>query len=179
MELQKGVYLVKSLIVCYSTSEKGKLTSEDKVVLELEKLFIEKKISVKKVFLQPTKKIDLIKQFKQEKELELDLETQQVIKQIKEFDYVIIGSPLVGSFTSAPLVNLFIRDIPKMDSIKAPVFALFATGIIPGFGIKKMQSLLSMKGIKPKESIALTSMFEFDAKKMAEVKEFFERIITD
>ncbi|MFA5125822.1 MAG: hypothetical protein WC462_02355 [archaeon] len=163
----------KALIVYFSSSEKGKQASEEKVVLELEKLFSDKKISVKKLLLEPKQKLSLNEQFKQEKDLEL----KQSIGQIKEFDFVIIGSPIVGSFTSAPLINLFIRTLPKFsENENKPLFVLFATGIIPGFGIKKMQSLLSMKGIKPAESTAFTSIFEFDDKKMAEVKKFFENI---
>lgn len=164
----------KALIVYFSSSEKGKQSSEDKVVLELEKLFSEKKFFVKKILLESKKRLNLNEQFKQEKDLEL----KQGVKSIKEFDFVIIGSPLVGSFTSAPLVNSFIRTLPKFsEGENKPLFALFATGIIPGFGVKKMQSLLSMKGIKPVETAAFTSMFEFDLKKMAEVGKFFENTL--
>jgi len=166
--------LEKALIVYFSSSEKGKQTNEEKVVLELEKLFSEKSFSVKKLLLESKKKLNLNEQFKQEKDLEL----KQSIEQVKEFDFVVIGSPIVGSFTSAPLVNSFIRTLPKFsENENKPLFALFATGIIPGFGIKKMQSLLSMKGIKPAESAAFTSMFEFDERKMVEVKKFFENIL--
>ena len=157
----------------YSTAEKGKQTNEDKVALELSKIASENNFSVKVLSLQSKKLLKLKAQFKQEKDLEL----KQNIKSLKEFDFVFIGSPVVGSLTSAPLVNYFIRALPKQSPAqKKPVFALFVCGILPGFGLKKMQSLLSMKAIKPIESTAFTSMFEFDSKKLIEVKTFFSKV---
>lgn len=166
------LFLEKVLIVYYSTKEKNnnKITNEDKVVLELEKLFRVDGFLVNIISLD--EKMSLSEQFKKEKELVIS----QEIPKLSTFDYVIIGSPTVGSLTSAPLVNAFIRSIPKRDNGPQPKFALFVTGIIPGFGMKKMQSLLSMKGIKPVESSIFVSMFEFESKKLAEVKEFYNKI---
>ena len=165
--------MAKILIVYYSLAEKGKVTSEERVVNELESIF-SKSHKVKKVLLESKKKLSLKEQFKLEKELTLNEEPSIV----KGFDLVIIGSPIVGSLTSAPLVNCFLRGVGKSTESKVlPKFALFSTGVIPGFAIKKMQSLLSMNGIKPIESKTFTSIFEFDSKKIVEVKEFAEKLM--
>jgi NAD(P)H-dependent FMN reductase len=165
--------LGKVLLVHYSTTEKGKITNEDKVINELDKFFASKGFSVKKVLLESKKKLSLKEQFKQEKNLEI----KETMAPIKGFDIIIIGTPIVGSLTSAPLVNTFIRDLPKQTNPSKPVFAIFSAGIMHGFELKKMVGLLSMKGIKPLEKRSFNSMFEFDAKKLLEVKQFFDRII--
>ncbi len=164
--------LAKILIVYFSSQSKEKLASEDKVANALESYF-SKTHKVKTVLLQSKKKIELKEQFKLEKELELTEDSSP----LTGFDLVIIGSPIVGSLTSAPLVNAYLRKIqkqtPKNNQVK---YALFSTGIIPGLAIKKMQSLLSMKGLKPIESITFTSIFDFDDKKMKEVTEFAQKL---
>jgi hypothetical protein len=42
-----------------------------------------------------------------------------------------------------------------------------------------MQSLLSMKGVKPAQSEAFTSMFEFDSKKLTEIQTFFQKLFAN
>jgi len=164
--------LAKILIVYFSSQSKEKLASEDKVANALESYF-SKTHKVKKLLLQSKKKIELKDQFKLEKEIELTEESSPSIG----FDLVIIGSPIVGSLTSAPLVNAYLRKIQKQIEKKMQAkYALFSTGIIPGLAIKKMQSLLSMKGIKPIESVTFTSIFDFDEKKMKEVTEFAQKL---
>ncbi|MFA6268544.1 MAG: hypothetical protein WCW13_06090 [archaeon] len=166
----------KALIVYYSLPDKKKTSNEDKAATEFEKLFNEKNISTTIIALSTEKKLSLGDQFKKEKELTIN----QKIPDLTEFDYVFIGSPVVGSLTSAPLVNVFIRSIQKVTQNQAkPIFALFVTGIISGFALKKMQSLLSMKGIKPTQTEAFTSMFEFDSKKIAEIKKFFDKVMNE
>ena len=163
----------KVLLVHFSTSEKGKIVNEDRASLELEKLFISNGYHVKKIHLETKKKLALKEQLKQEKNLEL----KDITPPLKGFDLVIIGTPIVGSLTSAPLVNVFIRNLPKQNNQSKPLFALFSVGVMHGFELKKMQSLLSMKGIKPIEAKAFTSIFDFDAKKLIEVKQFYEKIV--
>jgi hypothetical protein len=164
--------LAKILIAYFSSQSKEKLSSEDKVANALE-TFFSKTHTVRKILLQSKKKIPLQDQFKLEKELEL-IEEGSIVN---GFDLIVVGSPIVGSLTSAPLVNAFLRQIPKSSELVAPAkYALFSTGIIPGFAIKKMQSLLSMKGIKPIESETFTSIFDFDEKKMIEVTEFAQKL---
>lgn len=108
--------------------------------------------------------LDLKNQFKKEKELSLKNKIN-----IKKFDYIIIGTPII-SFTSVPAVNIFIRQLDKIENKK---FILFATGIgLPGKAIKKMGSLLSMKKGKVIESKVFSSIFEFDEKKLNEAKKF-------
>ena len=170
----KGVWLGKIIIAYCSASEKNKHSNEEKVALELEKLFAGKGFHVKKMLLAPKKKMGLKEQFKDEKKLQL----KEGITSFAGTDFVILGSPTVGSLTSSPLANTLIRSLPKISKgAKKPFFALYSTGIIQGFAIKKMQSLLSMKGITPVESASFTSIFEFDAKKLLEVKTFFERML--
>ena len=160
------------LIAYSSTTDKKRISNEDKVALELEKLFSSKSFSVKKLILESKKKIAQKELFKNEKNLEL----KEKIPQLSSFDIIILGTPIVGSFTSSPLVNVFIRSLPKATPQKQ-FFVLFSTGVLHGFELKKMQSLLSMKGIKPVDSQAFMSMFDFDEKKLAEVKQFFERFM--
>jgi len=164
--------LGKVLIVYFSSQSKENKTSEDKVADKLESIFSQTH-TVKKVLLQSVKKLSLKEQFKLEKELKLNVDSDIV----NEFDLVIIGSPTMGSLTSSPVVNSFLRALGKQSESKAsPKYALFSTGIITGFAIKKMQSLLSMKGIKPIESASFTSIFDFNEKKMSEVVEFARKL---
>ncbi len=164
----------KVLIAYPLALEKKKPSNEDKVALELEKLFSSKSFLVKKIILEPKKKLAVKEQFKKEKSLEL-----KKVPVLSSFDLVVLGTPIVGSLTSSPLVNAFIRSIPKKAgaSVQKQKFVLFSTGVLHGFELKKMQSLLSMKGIKPIDSKSFTSMFDFDEKKLFEVKQFFERFM--
>ena len=163
----------KALIVYYKENEKAKHSNEEKTASELEKLFIEKGFYVKRELIEPSKKFGLKEQFRTEKEMKLKSKPPS----IEGFDFVVIGTPIVGSFTSSPIINAFIRSIPKKKAPKKTAFVLFATGIIPGFALKKMQSLLSMNGIKTLDAEAFTSIFEFDDKKLADVRKFFFRVM--
>jgi len=168
------VFVTRKVIIVYSSiSEKKKLSNEDKVALELTKLFSSKSFLVKKIVLQPQKKIDVKGQLKNEKILKL----KDNVPPLSSFDLVVLGTPVVGSLTSSPLINAFIRSIPKRTGSQKPKFVLFSAGVLHGFELKKMQSLLSMKGIKPIDSQVFTSIFDFDEKKMIEVKHFFERFM--
>jgi flavodoxin len=166
--------LAKILVAYFSSSEKEKTSNEEKVALELNNFFTDKHYSVKLISLKSKKDLSLKDQFKLEKELQLD----EKIPDLSSFDIIIIGSPIVGSLSSAPIVNTFIRTIVKQNKeTNSPKFALFSVGVLPGFAVKKMQSLLSMKGIKPIESVALASIFEFDSKKLLEVREFAQKVL--
>ncbi len=167
----------KALIVYYTEhhfADKGKLSNEEKVVIELKKLFEEKKIQTHTLLLEPSKKLHLKDQFKKEKEIKL----LNKIPELNSYSYIIIGTPIVGAMTSSPVINSFIRQInlPKISK-KKPIVAIYSTGIIQGFEIKKITSLLSMKGIKPILSESFNSMFDFDSKKLKEVKTFFDKFI--
>jgi flavodoxin len=164
---------MKALIAYYSTTEKEKPSNEDKVAWEFEKIFKEKKFAVTTLSLKPKKQISLAEQFKQEKELELE----NSIHSFDSFDLVFIGTPIVGSFTSAPAVNAFIRDLPKTSQIPKAKIILFSVGVLHGLELKKMQSLLSMKALKILEKHSFTSIFDFDEKKLAEIRPFVENIL--
>jgi flavorubredoxin len=141
----------------------------DKVALRLKKLFEEEKHSVE-LFSIETDIMDMKKQFKKEKKLELSTK----IKSIKKFDIIIIGTPIV-SFKSVPAVNVFIRDL---KGVKDKKIILFATGIgLPGRAVKKMSSLFSMHGAKIDDSQVFSSIFEFDLRKLKEVDAFYERFM--
>ncbi|VVB75342.1 Uncharacterised protein [uncultured archaeon] len=165
----------KVLIAYPLALEKKKPSNEDKVAMELTRHFFAKSFSVKRITLEPKKKLSVKDQFKNEKTLELKAGPSQ----LSSFDIVVLGTPIVGSLTSSPLVNAFIRGIPKKTGAgaKKQKFVLFSAGVLHGFELKKMQSLLSMKGIKPIDSESFTSMFDFDEKKLFEVKQFFERFM--
>ena len=168
--------MTKALIVYYSehhSSEKNKISNEEKVVNELKKLFEEKKISSQVLLLEPLKKLHLKDQFKKEKEIKI----KTVIPDLSSYSCIIVGSPVVGAMTSSPVINSFIRQIDFSKSKNKPVFGIYSTGIISGFELKKMTSLLSMKGVKPVLSESFNSMFDFDSKKLAEIKEFFDKFV--
>lgn len=167
----------KALIVYYSEHpviDKNKISNEEKVVNELKKLFEEKKFSLQLLRLEPSKRLHLKDQFRKEKEIKL----LNTIPPLDDYSLIIIGTPVVGAMTSSPVINSFIRQInfTKADK-KKPTFVVYSTGIISGFELKKMTSLLSMKGVKPILSESFNSMFDFDSKKIAEVKTFFDRFI--
>ncbi len=141
-----------------------------KVILKLEELFSKKDFLVTKEEIKISPDIEPKKQFKHEKKIVLENKSLD----ITSFDAIIVGTPIV-SFTSVPAINVFIRNLPKANNKK---FVLFATGIgLPGRTIKKMKSLLSMRGGKVIESQAFTSIFEFDKKKLIEVEKFFDKLI--
>jgi hypothetical protein len=165
--------LKKALIIYYTEAEKGKVANEEKVAAELEKLFKKANFAVTKALLQTKKKMEMKLQLKMEKALEL----KEKAPQTASFDIVVVGSPIIGSLTSAPAVNSFLRQLPKSPKNQKTKFVLFSTGVIPGFANKKMQSLLSMKGANVIDSETFTSIFEFDNKKMQEVDKFYSRII--
>lgn len=171
----------KALIVYYSehhSSDKNKVLDKskpsnvEKVATELTKLFAEKKYVVDSLQLEPVLKMHLKDQFKKEKEIEL----LNKIPNLNNYKYVVIGTPIVGAMTSSPVINSFIRQLKfSKTNLEKPLFVIYSTGIVHGFEIKKITSLLSMKSIKPIDSECFSSMFDFDSKKLAEVKVFFER----
>lgn len=168
----------KALIVYYSehhitdkSKDKNRISNEEKVVNELEKLFEEKKVSSQILLLEPLERLHLKDQFKKEKEIKIKTK----IPDLNNYSVIIIGTPIVGAMTSSPVINSFVRQIKISKTAKKPIFVVFSTGIIPGFEIKKINSLLSMKGIKPIASESFSSMFEFDSKKLLEVKTFFDK----
>ncbi|OQA31431.1 MAG: hypothetical protein BWY55_00492 [archaeon ADurb.Bin336] len=171
--------LNKALIVYYDESsftkpknnQQKKVSNEEKVVLELKKLLEEKKFLVDTLNLVPTKKLHLKDQFKKEKEITLS----NKMPELNNYKLVLIGTPIVGAMTSSPVINSFIRKITFNSKKTKPLFVMYSTGILHGFELKKLTSLLSMKGIKPIDSASFCSMFEFDSKKLVEVKNFFNR----
>jgi flavodoxin len=167
--------LNKTLLVYYTEHHHNnhKPTNEDKVALELKRLFEEKKYTIDVLPLESTKKLHLKDQFKKEKEIELKTN----IPNLSNYKCIIIGTPIVGAMTSSPIINSFIRQIKFEKTNSKPQFAIYSTGIMHGFELKKMTSLLSMKGIKPINSECFSSMFDFDSKKLNEVKLFFDRFI--
>ncbi|MDD3083678.1 MAG: hypothetical protein PHP82_01515 [Candidatus ainarchaeum sp.] len=139
-----------------------------KVVDKFDSLFKKKKINCIKFQANVKQELDLKKQFKIEKKLSL----LNPIPQIKNFDLIIIGTPII-SFTSVPAINIFIRSLPELKNKK---IVLFATGIgLSGNAIKKMSSLLSMKNANIIDFQVFSSIFEFDSKKMLEVEKFFKK----
>ncbi len=173
-----GVFgLNRALIIYYSehhSLDKGKFSNEEKVANELKKLFEEKKFSTQILLLEPSKKLHLKDQFKKEKEIIL----LNKIPDLSNYSFIVIGTPIVGAMTSSPVINSFIRQMSFSKEAKnKPVFVIYSTGIISGFELKKMTSLLSMKGIKPVLSESFKSMFDFDLKKINEVKTFFNNFI--
>jgi len=169
--------LNKALIVYYSEhhhSDKNKISNEEKVVNELKQLFEAKKTLTQLLLLEPSKKLHLKDQFKKEKEIEL----LNKMPNLNDYSCIIIGTPIVGAMTSSPVINSFIRQIKfSKTNLKKPAFIIYSTGIIHGFELKKINSLLSMKGIKPIASECFSSMFDFDSKKLIEVKTFFDKFI--
>lgn len=146
------------LIAYYDLGEVRKVAERLKIRLE------EKKHKVYLLRIELKKEIDIKEQFKKEKEIEL-----KKIIPITKYDFVVIGTP-ISSFRSVPAVNVFIRNIKKVDKQK---FILFATGIgLPGKAIKKMSSLLLMKKGKVIGSKVFSSIFEFDENKLKEVDQF-------
>ena len=170
-------FLNKALIVYYSdhhSNDKNKVSNEVKIVNELKGLFEEKKFSLQLLPLEPSKRLHLKDQFKKEKEIKLLNE----IPSLDNYSCIVIGTPIVGAMTSSPVVNSFIRQIKfSKANKKKPAFVVYSTGIMHGFELKKISSLLSMKGIKPVLSESFNSMFDFDSKKLVEVKTFFNKFI--
>jgi flavorubredoxin len=157
----------KVLIAYYPTDE------NPKVAQRIEKLFSEKKISVIMKTIEPKVELDPKEQARYEKDLEL----KNYVKSLNEFDLIVIGTP-VFSFSPMPAVSAFIRSLPKVSKESSKKFVLFSTSVgLPGTTIKRMQSLLSMKGAKVIDSESFSSIFEFDERKMKEVDKFFERFI--
>lgn len=161
----------KVLIVYCRENEKSRFSNEEKTASEIEKNFAAKGFAVKKAPIYPEKKLGIREQFRTEKGIKFLPKPPQA----EGFDFIVIGTPIVGPITSSPIINAYIRELPKKMPRKKPYFVLFSTGVIPGFALKKMQSLLSMHGIKALDSEAFTSIFEFDDKKLSEVAKFFDR----
>jgi len=139
-----------------------------KVVKKFEEIFKTKNIEVDLFEIKIEQDYDIKKQFKNEKQLTL----KNKLNSINQYDLVIIGTPLL-SFTSAPGVNAFIRELPNTKNKK---FVLFVTGIgLPGNAVKKMSSLLSMNGANVIDTQLFSSIFEFDTKKLKEVNVFVDR----
>lgn len=158
----------KALIAYYSFGE------VNGVAERIGKKLLEKEITSQTFLIEDKKKYSIKEQFRREKELELKKE----IYSLDEFEYIFIGSPVV-SFSSAPIVNLFLKNLNEKELENKKVF-LFATGIgLPGNTIKKMKGLLAMKGINVEKDKVFSSIFHFDEKKLKEVDEFIKEITKD
>ncbi len=155
----------KALIAYYSFGE------TQKVAQRIEKKLVEKQIISQTFIIENKKNVSLKDQFKKEKELEL----KNPAPFLYEFDYIFIGSPVV-SFSSAPLVNHFLKKIDEKELVNKKIY-LFATGIgLPGNTIKKMKGILAMKGTNTTSDKVFSSIFHFDEKKLKEVDEFLKEI---
>jgi len=156
----------KVLIAYYNLGE------INKVAARIKSNFESNKYAVKELHIKLKEEMDIKKQFKKERKLELLTE----IKSISSYDIIIIGTPVV-SFTSVPAVNAFIRSLPKFENTK---IVLFATGIgLPGKAIQKMSSLFSMNGATVIGGKVFSSIFDFDERKLKEVDVFFENLKKD
>ena len=155
--------MVKILIAYYPYGEAISVAQRMKAGFE-KKCF---EVNVEEIKLK--EEMDLKKQFKKEKKLEL----LNATKSVSKFDVIVIGTPIV-SFTSVPAVNAFIRALPKTNNKK---IVLYATGVgLPGKAIKKMSSLLSMKSVNIVGNKVFSSIFEFDERKLKEVDLFIESL---
>ncbi|MEI7961082.1 MAG: hypothetical protein WCI04_01985, partial [archaeon] len=134
----------KALIVYCKENYAAKTSKEEKTAQEFEKLFKEKGFFVKRTLIEPKTKLDKKKIKKNENLIEFKSNPPSV----NEFDFVVIGTPIIASLKSSPIINAYIKSLPKNKTNSKQKYVLYATGIIPGFAIKKMQSLLSMSGIK-------------------------------
>jgi flavorubredoxin len=160
---------MKKVLIAYYPMDEN-----PRVAQRLEKLFSESKFKVTLKSIEPKLNLSLKEQSKIEKELEL----KEKINSITNYDLIIIGTP-VFSFSPVPAINSFIRNLPKNTKSNGKKFVLFSTSVgLPGTTIKRMQSLLSMKGYKVIDSDSFSSIFEFDERKLKEVDSFFERFIT-
>jgi flavorubredoxin len=140
-----------------------------KVIKKFEELCKTKNFNTNNYLIEVAE-LNVKKQAKKEKELKL----LNPVSEIKNFDLVIVGTPIV-SFSSVPAVNIFLREL---KNVKGKNFCLFATGIgLPGKAIKKMSSILSMRGANIVSSNVFSSIFEFDEKKLKEVEKFFEELL--
>ena len=156
----------KALIVYYSFGEVGCVAER------IGKKLLEKQITSQTFLIEDKKNYSLKDQFKKEKELELKNKNPP----LNEINYLFIGSPVV-SFSSAPIVNVFLKNLDSSQLKNKKIF-LFATGIgLPGNTIKKMSSILSMKGVGVEKERVFSSIFHFDEKKLKEVDEFIKEII--
>lgn len=152
---------MKVLIVYYHFGE------TPKVAQRLGKIFLSNGIDSETILIEDTKKIPLKKQFKLENKLEVNIQ-----KNWDEYDILVVGTP-VASFSSAPVVNQFLKSLPDLKEKKV---VLFATGIgLPGNTIKKLTGILSTKNAEVIDSEIFSSIFPFDEKKLKEVDTFFER----
>lgn len=159
-----GELMKKALIAYYSFGE------VEKVAQRIQKNLMEKKINSELFKIETKNNITLKEQFKKEKELEL----KNPVPFLTNFDTVFIGSPVV-SFSSAPIVNVFLKKIIEEDFSGKKIY-LYATGIgLPGSTIKKMRGILAMKGINPISDKVFSSIFHFDEKKLKEVDEFLKQ----
>ena len=157
---------MKKVLITYYPSDET-----PKVAERFKKLLSDSKFKVVVKTIEPKKNLTPKEQLKVEKTIEL----KNLIKSMNDYDLVIIGTP-VFSFSPMPSVSAFIRSIPKSPKSSKKKFVLFSTSIgLPGTTIKRMQSLLSMKGGKVLDSESFSSIFEFDEKKLKEVDSFFER----
>ncbi|MCX6800654.1 MAG: hypothetical protein NTZ73_00505 [Candidatus Diapherotrites archaeon] len=154
----------KVLIAYYPSGE------TPKVAEKMAELFSKKGIEVSKKQIELEKPLEPAAQLKEEKSLQL----KDGIESLAEYGLVVIGTP-VFLFSPVPAVSLFIRNLPDCEGKK---FVLFSTSIgLSGTTIKRMQSLLSMKGGKVIDCESFSSIFEFDSKKFLEVEKFFARFV--
>ncbi len=141
-----------------------------KVAERFGKLFLEKGINSETYIIEDKNLFNLKQQFKKEKQLEL----KKPFPNLSEYSLIIVGTP-VASFSSAPIVNHFLKTANVEESTRV---ILYATGIgLPGTTIKKMKSLLSMKNVQVLDSQVFSSIFPFDSRKLQEVNVFFEKVI--
>lgn len=151
----------KALVAYYPSGE------TPRVVEKLSERLAEAGFEVTKKIIELEKPFRPPEQLKEEKSLVL----KSGVKSLADYDAIIIGTP-VFSFSPVPAVSLFIKSLPDCRGKR---FVLFSTSIgLAGTTIKRMQSLLSMKGGKVIASESFSSIFEFDSKKMLEVEKFFE-----
>lgn len=160
----------KILLAYYSFGEASKVAER------FHKLLITDGHNVETYLIADKNKKGIKNTFKKKSILSLkrkEIELENELPKTKEYDLIIVGTPII-SFSSAPIVNHFLKNIPIEEDKK---FVLFSTGIgLPGTTIKQMQSYLSMRKAKLIDSQVFSSIFPFDEKKLKEVDEFYNKI---
>ncbi|MBN2067525.1 MAG: flavodoxin family protein [Candidatus Diapherotrites archaeon] len=149
----------------------SKTGATEKVALALEKAFGEGN-TVTVFRIRPEHELKAHEYRKSEKDLPL----QKPLPSLKDFDLVIVGTPVWG-FCPTPIVVSYLR---QLQGAKGKRFALFATcTALPGTTIMRLSNILSTKGATVVDTLTIRSIFELDAEKLKPVQGFAQRLLKE
>ncbi|MBU0534029.1 MAG: NAD(P)H-dependent oxidoreductase [Candidatus Omnitrophica bacterium] len=142
----------------------------EKAAIEIENQLEKKNIQVSRIKLEGNFGTFLTNSFKAL--FRIKAKTEQLQWDMKEFDFIIVGSP-VWAFSPTPQINTFLKKCIGLEGKNGAIFVTYGSGTGKGRALRIMKKELLLKGLKEIYSFSLSDkIISGDADKLNKKVEF-------